>query len=248
MTALLSLTQVTMHRPEGRNRVAVLDGVSLEVDQGDYLGVYDVRAASKSTLLRVIAGIESPDAGSVCWDGRTIAQMNTRERSELLGFNGIALVSSSAGIQLNRTVVDYVALPLLAGNVPLRRARPIARRVLQRVDATDCADLETEELTLSELMRVRLAAALIREPRLLLIDEPAVLPNPQESERLYELLRSLGRREDLAVLIASQDLAALNGARRVASLSAGGLRMMSRDADVVSIADRKIAHAGKPSA
>lgn len=248
MAPLLSLTQVTKRSPEGRHRVAVLDRVSLEIDPSDYLGVCDVRATSKSMLLRVIAGIESPDEGSVCWDGRVLGQMGTRERSRLLGVNGIALVSSGSGVQLNRTAVDYVALALLGGRATLRRARPIARRVLQRVGATACADMQTDELSLSELMRVMLAAALIREPRLLLVDEPAVLPNPQEGEKLYSLLQSLGRSEDMAVLIASQDLAALNGAKRMASLSGGGLRMMSPEADVVSYAARKAARGGKPSA
>jgi len=248
MAPLLSLTQVTRRRPEGREKVAVLDGVSLEVDAGDHLGVYDGRAAGKSTLLRVIAGIEAPEEGSVCWDGRIVAQMSTRERSQLLGPGGIALVSSRARVQINRAAVDYVALPLLGDKTTLRHARPIARSALGRVGASECADMQTDELSLSELMRVMLANALIREPRLLLVDEPAVLPNPQESEKLYELLRSLGRSRDLAVLIASQDLAALSGARRMASLSAGGLRMMSPEADVVSLAERKTARGGTPSA
>ncbi len=195
-----------------------------------------------------MAGIESPDEGSICWDGRDLALMGARERSGLLGHGGIALVSSRSRVQLNRTAVDYVALPLLSDRTVLRDARHAARRVLQQVDATACADTQTDALSLSELWRVMIAAALIREPRLLLIDEPAVLPNPQESEKLYELLRSLGRSDDLAVLVASQDLAALQGARRMASLSAGGLRMMSPEGVVVSYAERKAARGGNASA
>jgi ABC-type methionine transport system ATPase subunit len=245
MAVLLSLTQVTRRYPEGRRKVAVLDRVSLEIDAGDHLGIYDSRGTGKSTLLRVLAGIELPDEGTVCWDGQTVTQMSRRGRSRLLGVKGIALVSSGSPVQLNRPVVDYVALPVLGDGVPLRRARPLARRALKLVGAGECSDTQTDQLSLAERMRVALAAALIREPRLLLVDEPAVLPSPQESENLYELLRSLGRSEDLAVVIASQHLAALQGAPRIASLSAGGLRMMSPEAVVVPFPERQAARGGE---
>jgi putative ABC transport system ATP-binding protein len=248
MTPLLSLTQVTKLYPEGRCRVARLDRVSLDIDPGDYLGVFDPRRLGKSTLLRVIAGIELPDQGTVCWDGQVVTRMGARKRSRLLGINGIALVSSGSRVQLNRSVVDYVALPLLGDGTTLRRARPLARRALERVGASECSEIQTDQLSLGERMRVALAAALIRKPRLLLVDEPAVLPSPQESERLYELLRLLGRSRELAVVIASQDLAALNGAWRTASLSGGALRMMSPEAEVVSLTDRQAARGAHHSA
>src|SRR5580704_14017557 len=133
MASLLSLTQVTRCYPEGRRRVAVLDCVSLEIDTGDHLGIYDPRRAGKSTLLRVLAGIELPDEGTVWWDGQAVTQMSARKRSRLLGVNGIALVSSGSRVQLNRTAVDYVALPVLGDKMTLRRARPLARRALKRV-------------------------------------------------------------------------------------------------------------------
>jgi len=238
MAPLLSLSEVTKRYPDGRHKTAVLDRVSLEIDAGDYLGIFDARSSGKSTLLRIIAGVELPDEGSVCWDGQDVTRMSSSKRSEVLGMNGIALMSSRARVQLNRSVVDYVAVGLIGDRISLRRARRLARRALEDVGVAGCADMQTDHLSLDQHLRVILAGALVHEPRLLLVDEPAVLPNPQQSEALFRLLRSLGEREDLAVVIASQGLAALHGARRQATLSNGGLRLMNSET-VVSLTDRR---------
>lgn len=88
-------------------------------------------------------------------------------------------------------------------------------------------------LSTSQRLRVCLAMALVREPRLLLIDEPAVLPSPMESEELYALIRSLGEQRELAVVIASEDLAPLGGTHRKMVISSGSVRSMDSRGVVV---------------
>ena len=86
----------------------------------------------------------------------------------------------------------------------LHQARSPAWRALERVGVAACAHMPTERLSNSERIRVGLAQALVREPRILLVDEPAVLLRPSEGVQLYELLHSLGRDLRLAIMIASQ--------------------------------------------
>jgi ABC-type lipoprotein export system ATPase subunit len=233
MAPLLSFADVTKRYPGGRHTVAVLDKVSLEIHAGEFIGIWSPRREGKSTLLRIAAGIEPPDEGAVHWDGRSVAQMGRRERSRMRRRGGVALISSLCRIHINRPAVDYVALSLLGDSTTLRRGRPLARAALGVVGAAEYGDAHTDQLSLGERIRVELACALVREPRLLLIDEPAVLPNPLESEELYALLRSLGREKDRTMVIASEDLAALQRARRVLSLSNGVLRSMDSGEGVV---------------
>ena len=238
MAPLLSLTQVTRRYLDGRREVVVLDRVSLEIDPGDYVGLWGPRRAGKSTLLKIVAGIEPPDEGTVCFDGRVLTAMPGRERSWLLRSGGLALVSSEWRSQVNRPAVDVVATACMGDGTPLRDARLRARAALAQVGAGEQADVRADRLALGERIRVGLAMALVREPRLLIVDEPAVLPSPSESEALYELLRSLGRSRDLALVVASEDLVAIHGAHRIMSISHGAVRSMDEPGVIVPFPDR----------
>jgi predicted ABC-type transport system involved in lysophospholipase L1 biosynthesis ATPase subunit len=231
--SLLSFSQVTMRYPRGREHIVVLHDVSLEIDSCDYVGLWGTRRSGKSTLLRIAAGIEQPDSGSVCWDGRVVGEMSASERARLLRGGGIGFASTDWRPQPNHRALEHVALPLLSDRTSLRGAKILARRALDRVDAGYCADVWTHRLSLGELLRVSLARALVRNPRLLLVDEPAVLPSPSESEELYALLRNLGRGGKLAVIVASEDLSAIQSAPRMLSIGDGTLRSMESPGVVV---------------
>ena len=235
MAPLLSLTQATKRYIEGRHEVVVLDGVSFQIHHGDFVGMWGPKRSGKSTLLRVMAGVERPDSGEVSFDGRRISTMSARKRARLWSRDGIALVSTDWRTQLVRPVVELVATAGASDKTPMWEAMALARKVLDRVDANDCADTRTDRLTLGERLRVALATALVREPRLLLMDEPAVLPSPLESEDFYRLLRSLGAERDLAVVIASENLAALSGTVRTMAVSSGEVRSMDQDGVVVRL-------------
>jgi ABC-type methionine transport system ATPase subunit len=233
MTPLLSLTEVSKCRQEGRRDTIVLDRVSFEIEEGDFVGLWGPRRSSKSTLLRVMAGIEKPDSGEVVFADRSLTRMSARERSHQLRRGGIALVCSDWRAQVARRVVDLVATACGGDGTPMVEARMRARKALSLVGAGDSADVAVNQLTLGERLRVGVAVALVREPRLLLIDEPAVLPNPLEGEELYTLLRELGQERKLAVVIASESLAALNGAERMMAISSGEVRSMDQSGTVV---------------
>ncbi len=230
---LLSFNHVTKRYPRGREQLVVLDGVSMAIDADDQVGLWGTRRSGKSTLLRIAAGIEQPDEGSVCWKGRVISQMSAGERARLLRGGGIGLASTDWRPQPNHRALEHVALPLLSDRTSLRGAKIAARRALDRVEAGYCADLWTQRLSVGELMRVALARALVRDPRLLLVDEPAVLPSPAESEEFYVLLRNLGRGGGLAVIVASEDLGAIQNAPRVLSIAEGRLRSMESSAVIL---------------
>ncbi len=228
MEPLLSLTGVTRRYTDGQRKITVLNKVALEIDPGDHVGVWGPRRSGKSTLLRIMAGIEPPEGGTVSFDGRSVTAMSSRQRSRLLRSRGVALVSSEWRPQVDRPVVDLVATACMGDGMTLHEARPRARQALTRVGAEEHADVRAGRLSLRDRIRVGLAAALVREPRLLLVDEPAVLPSPRESEELYRLLRSLGRSSDLAVVVASEDLGAIHGSPRIMAVSSGEVRSMDR--------------------
>ncbi len=232
--SLFAFEHVTKGYPEGRRSRAVLEDVSFEVDADDFVGIWGMRRSGKSTLLRLAAGLELPDEGRILFDGQDLTELSGDGRVELLRAGGIGFVSSDWRPSVSQTATEYVAMSLLADSLSLREARREARQQLERMGALNCAHILTDRLSLGEALRVSLAHALVSEPRLLLVDEPAVLPSPSERQELYGLLTSLGRSSTLAVLIASEDVAILRRARRMMTIGGGTLRSMDKEGEVVS--------------
>lgn len=235
--ALLSVLQVRKVYSDGRRDFAVLDEVSIEIDAGDFVGVYGKRRAGKSTLLRVLSGVEQPDEGSVIFDGHVLGELSARARARLLRRGGIALVESLGGPVSNETAVRDVALALLPDGLSLRQAEPHARRALDDVGVGELADIEVQLMTLDERVRVGLARALVREPRVLLVDEPAVLSSPRQAAALRALLRSLGERRDIALVIVSEELDSVALAARMCTMGSGALRVLDSAGVVLPFRD-----------
>jgi putative ABC transport system ATP-binding protein len=221
---LLSFNSVSKCVPDGARQIAVLDGVSFDIDAGEYVGLWGSRRSGKSTALELAAGVVKPDAGSIVFDGEDIARMPQDARAHRRQRGGIALARLDWRPTRSRPVVEHVAVPLTGCGVSFHDAEGAARRTLKRVEAPEVEDRTTDELNLSERIRVELARALVREPRLLLVDEPAMLASPSESRALYGLLRTLGRDEELTVVIASTEAVAIQGAPRIFTIDNGQVR------------------------
>jgi predicted ABC-type transport system involved in lysophospholipase L1 biosynthesis ATPase subunit len=236
--SLLALERVSKRYPDGRGEITVLDRVSLDVDEGDFVGIWGIRRSGKSTLLQLAAGRVAPDQGTVCFDGDDITRMSPDRRARLQRHGGIGLLSADWCPERNKPVVEHVALPLLSDGLSLREAREPAWRALERVGVASCAYMPAARVSHGERIRVALAQILVHEPRVLLVDEPAVLLRPSEGVELYELLRSLGRDSALAIVIASEDIAPIRKARRMFSIDSGKLRSMDQPGTLVPFPDR----------
>ncbi len=239
MTPLLSLENVSKSFFDGGRRIVVLDHVFLDVDAGVSVGVYGARRSGKSTLLRLAAGIALPDSGAIRFEGRDVARMSSRERGRLLR-REIAFVSATDWrANPGESVVDHVATSLGSDGVTMREARRKAMRVLHLLDAAESAEESMGALSLTERARVLLARALAREPRLLVLDEPALLPSLGDRDRFYALLRGVAREWEIALLVASEEMTALQGLGVFVSIADGGLVSTESRATVVSLPGRR---------
>jgi ABC-type ATPase involved in cell division len=222
--SLLSFKNVSKNLADGARQIAVLDDVSFDIDRGEYVGLWGSRRSGKSTVLQLAAGVMRPDAGRIVFDGEDIVRMSQDERAHRRQRGGIALARLDWRPTRSRPVVEHVAIPLTGCGVSFHDAEVVARRTLKRVEASEVEDRATDELNLTERIRVELARALTREPRLLLVDEPAMLASPSESRALYGLLRAFGRDEELTVVIASTEAVAIQGAPRIFTIDNGRVR------------------------
>jgi putative ABC transport system ATP-binding protein len=223
LTPLLAFENVSKRYQDGYQETVVLDGASFAVDPHVFIGVWGARRAGKSTLLRLMAGVEIPDKGTVHFDGRDISAMSLMQRERLLRGDIALMTIADWYSQSQETVVDHVALSLGSSMSSVPDARRRARLALDRVGIAFYADDMTGSLSLTERMRVMLARALVRKPRLLLVDEPALVPSLVERDALYVLLRDVARELGATLVVASEEMAPLHGAEVVMSLGDGEL-------------------------
>ena len=244
MTPLLSFLNVSKRCSDGGREVLVLDRVSLEIDAGASVGVYGARRSGKSTLLRLAAGIALADSGIVRFDGRDMAKMTVGERGRLL--RGAIAFMSAEDWRANpgESVVDHVATALGSEGLTMREARRRALGILDEVGvgAAGAQEVATS-LSLTERMRVMLARALARRPRLLVLDEPAQMPNLGDRDRFYALLRSAARERGMALLVASEEMAALQGVGVLMSIADGELCSTEEQGSVVRLPGLGLARA-----
>lgn len=216
--SLLELRGVSKHYRDGQLQRTVLRDATLDLDRGELGVVWGLRGCGRSTLLRLAAGIETPDAGVVRFDGVDLAGGS----EEMLG-DGIGFCQTPLPHGDGQPVLDQVMVSLLARGIPPRTAASRAAEALDRTDAASCAALRVAELEPAETVRVALARVLALKPRLLVIDEPTKGVDLLERDGILALLRSLAN-DGTAVLASTSESAALSGADRALALSEGELR------------------------
>jgi len=244
MAPLLSFFNVTKRYPDGHREIVVLDRVSMTIDAGVSVGVYGTRRSGKSTLLRMAAGILLPDAGTVRFDGRDMAQMTAGERGRLLRGAIAFMAADDWRVNPGESVVDHVATSLGSEGLTMREARRRALRILEEVGISAAgAEEMTASLSLAESTRVMLARALAREPRLLVLDQSTLMPNLSERDRFHSLLLSATRDRNMALLVASEEIAAMKGVGVLMSIADGELCSTGERGNVVQLPARRIAGA-----
>jgi simple sugar transport system ATP-binding protein len=181
--------------------VTALDGADLEVRPGEVHGVLGENGAGKSTLLAILGGMLRADAGTLTLRGTPTTLRSPREAWA----NGIGLVHQHFKLVRRLTVLENLALGRLGTSpgwrLPLREVGEKAVELMEQVGLTvDLRDV-VEDLGVGDRQRVEILKALLREPRLLILDEPTAVLSPPEVEKLLALLHSLSADGRAVVLV-----------------------------------------------
>lgn len=199
----------------------MLGGVSLELARGETVAVLGESGIGKSTLLNVIAGLESVDAGSIVFDGQSLTQLDD-DALTLLRRENFGFVFQAFHILPHLTLEQNVALPLILRGVHEEETAARAREALAAVGLDGRAGGMPRELSGGELQRVAIARALVGRPKLVLADEPTGNLDPENATLVLELLRTQVKAGGAAGILATHsDAAAARCDRRYRLGSAG---------------------------
>ena len=213
--------------PEGTS--VALQGLTLEVDEGELLVVFGPSGSGKSTLLRILAGLDRPSAGTVRVLGEDLRTLRGRGlaeyRSRTLGY---ADQHYTRALAPELSARRLVALRLGLLGVAAAEADRTADALLERVGLLDRRDARPSELSGGQQQRVAICAALAHRPRLFIADEPTGELDAANATEIYELVRELARDAGATTVVVSHDPQSARVADRVVQIRDGRVSGESR--------------------
>ena len=204
----------------------LLNGLSFQVNQGELVCLLGSSGSGKSTMLRIIAGLEDPESGSVVWDQQDITHLPVHERGFGLMFQDYALFP-------HKTVAQNIAFGLRMANRSEEDIQKIVRQSLESIRMENFADRPVTELSGGEQQRVALARALAPDPCLLMLDEPlGALDHNLRTELIKELRRRLRESQKPVIYVTHDQEEAFALADRLLLLHQGKLVQEGTPAEV----------------
>lgn len=184
-----------------------LDGVDVDVFEGEALGVIGESGSGKSTLVRLLLGLDRPTAGTVAFDGRPVdADASARSLHWLRRQTGIVFQDPYASLDPRMSVGRIVAEPLRALGIDGDRRARVAEVLVDVGLTADAAGRYPHEFSGGQRQRIALARAIAHRPRLLVGDEPLSALDVSVRARILELLVDLRRRDGLTLVMVSHDI------------------------------------------
>ena len=204
METVLEALDVKKHYPMGQTVVCALDGISLSVGAGEFLGVLGTSGSGKSTLLNLIAGLDWPTSGVLRVFGRDLARMSRRELS-LHRRRNVGMVFQSFNLISTMSALENVALALMFAGIPRREREERAHTLLVSVGLGARQSHRPRELSGGEQQRVAMARALANSPHVLLADEPTGNLDSKTAHEILELFADLNARGGKTVVLVTHD-------------------------------------------
>jgi lipoprotein-releasing system ATP-binding protein len=210
----------------GQLVIPVLQGVSLAVDRGEFLAIVGPSGCGKTTLLHLLATLDRPDSGEVCFEGNRIDNLPTSGR-DILRNRYFGMIFQFYHLLPELSVFENVLMPSMIGDGILgymarrRSRRAAAREMLELVGLSHRLKHKPRELSGGEMQRTAIARALVANPRLLLADEPTGNLDKHTGEEIMAILRRLNREQNLTIVMVTHDNHIAEQADRVITLVDG---------------------------
>ena len=231
----------------GGTLIRAVNGISLEIERGDFVALLGASGSGKSTLLNLIAGLDRPTSGSMTVNGRDIAQMSAEDLARYRRFT-VGMIFQAFNLIPSMTLLENVELPMRFAEVERAERSARAREALERVGLAARVTHRPVELSGGEQQRASIARALVNRPTLLLADEPTGNLDSRTGEEIMNYLRECHDSQGLTVLLVTHERALADRcAQRILTLTDGrlvddtqtGVARVSDPRSVVPVSDAR---------
>jgi putative ABC transport system ATP-binding protein len=228
---MIKIRNLTKTVSSGDESLTILDDVSIEIPDGQFVAITGASGSGKSTMLGLIAGLDAPSSGSIEIDGEDVTTMNedalARLRSEKIGF-----VFQSFHLIPSLTALENILIPMEIRGLPDAKDR--TANLIEAVGLTDRGHHYPSELSGGEQQRVAIARAFANRPSILLADEPTGNLDSKNGRHIFELMQDLHTRNKVTLVLVTHDGALAAEAERRIVLEEGRVALDEinrRDAD-----------------
>ena len=219
--AALHLENITKVYHKGENDVRALDGINLDIDAGEFLAIVGPSGSGKTTFLNILGCLDAPTAGSIVYDGTELRGLGEKGMSAYRR-DRISFVFQSYNLIPVLTVRENVELPLLIERK--LDAKEIRRRADEMIAAVGLAGKEhryPRELSGGQEQRVAIARALVKQPLVILADEPTANLDSHTAEEIVELMHRINAERGSTFVFSTHDRLVMDHARRVVTIKDG---------------------------
>ena len=224
MTTMVSVKDVTKVYKRGSEELKVLDSLSLDVPEGEFVALMGPSGSGKTTLLNLIAGIDQPTSGAVVVGGKNIAVLSEGElakwRSHSVGF-----IFQFYNLIPVLTAVENVELPLLLTKLGKKERRERALTALKVVGLADRSSHYPRQLSGGQEQRVAIARAIVTDPQVLVADEPTGDLDAKSAEEILKLMETLNQEFKKTIVMVTHDPRAADRAHVQRHLEKGVLQL-----------------------
>jgi len=217
---LISIKDVYKIYGEGlESEVRALDGVSLEIERGEFIAIAGASGSGKSTLMNVLGCLDIPTRGEYILDGSNVATLNDSELSQIRN-KEIGFIFQGYNLIQSLTALENVELPLIYQGIGQAKRKEMAEAALEKVGLLDRAKHLPSEMSGGQQQRVAIARAISTKPPIIMADEPTGALDSKTGHEILGFLQTLNK-EGSTILLITHDNGIAATARRIVRLSDG---------------------------
>ena len=217
---LITLERVSKVYQVGEENFTALNGVSLEVGKGAFMSFVGPSGSGKTTLLNLIGGLDRPTSGSVLFQGANLENMG-REQLAAYRRENIGFIFQTYNLLPVYSVYENVLFPLILNGLKESQVRERVENMVVKVGLKDQINKKPAQLSGGQCQRVAIARALVKDPLLILADEPTANLDSENSYQVLELMRELNQEYKAAVIFSTHDEKVTRYIRREVRLEDG---------------------------
>ncbi len=215
---MIILQNVTKTVQSGADDLTILDDVSLEIPDGEFISVTGASGSGKSTLLGLIAGLDAPSSGEILIDGASVTTMSEDELAELRS-KKIGFIFQSFHLIPSLTAFENILIPMEI--LGLKDAKDRAAQLLSDVDLKNRGHHYPTELSGGEQQRIAIARAFANQPKILLADEPTGNLDSKNGNHIFDLMTELHDQNNISLVLVTHDQSLAERAERQVILKDG---------------------------
>lgn len=219
-STIITISGLSKRFPIGDKEFTALNNVDLAFEKGEFTGLVGPSGSGKTTLLNIIGSLDVPTEGNAVVLGQSIGELSHTQASQLRN-RSLGFIFQTYNLLPVYTVYENVEFPLLLLKTPARQRRKMVREALEAVGLTDKTNSRPAQLSGGQSQRVAIARAMVKEPKIVLADEPTANLDAKNSHRILQTMVKLNRELKTTFIFASHDEKVIGYLSRKISLDDG---------------------------